>query len=114
MLTSRNNHFVLDPGKPLLDVAARLGWKKAPDIVFDSPPPEGLEDAAVLMRNHPFVVAVSERFFGEAFTKLAMRGRQCDRCEIVTHRVNRVVGDRRVGLARNISERESVVERPKT
>ncbi len=66
-LTPRNSHFVLEPGKPLADVAGRLGWKKPPDIVFDSPPPEGLEDAAVLMRNHPFVVAVSERVFGEAF-----------------------------------------------
>ena len=66
-LTPRNSHFVLDSGKPLLEVAARLGWKKPPDIVFDSPPPEGLEDAVVLIRNHPFVVALSEKVFGEAF-----------------------------------------------
>lgn len=66
-VTPRNSHFVLDSGKPLLEVAARLGWKKPPDIVFDSPPPEGLEDAVVLIRNHPFVVAVSEKVFGEAF-----------------------------------------------
>ncbi len=66
-LTPRNRHLVLDPGKPLSEVASRLGWKKPPDIVFDSPPPEGLEDAVVLIRNHPFVVALSERVFGEAF-----------------------------------------------
>lgn len=66
-LTARNSHFVLDPGKRLEDVASRLGWKKPPEVVFDSPPPEGLEDAAVLIRNHPFVVALSERVFGEAF-----------------------------------------------
>src|SRR5262249_33516197 len=60
ILPARNSHFVLDPGKPLTDVAARLGWKKPPDVVFDSPPPQGLEDATVLMRNHPLVVAVSE------------------------------------------------------
>lgn len=66
-LTPRNNHFVLDPSKPLSEVAVRLGWKKPPEIVFDSPPPEGLDDAVALVRNHPFVVALSERVFGEAF-----------------------------------------------
>lgn len=66
-VTPRNNHFVLDPGKRLGDVAGRLGWKKPPDVVFDSPPPEGLGGAAVLIRNHPFVVALSERVVGEAF-----------------------------------------------
>lgn len=66
-LTARNSHFVLDAGKRLEEVATRLGWKKPPEVVFDSPPPEGLEDAAVLIRNHPFVVALSERVFGEAF-----------------------------------------------
>jgi superfamily II DNA or RNA helicase len=66
-LTPRNAHFVLDPGKPLADVANRLGWKKSPDVLFDGPPPEQLKDAVVLIRNHPFVVALSERVFGEAF-----------------------------------------------
>jgi len=66
-LTPRNAHFVLDPGKPLSEVATRLGWKKSPDVVFDGPPPEQLKDAVVLIRNHPFVVALSERVFGEAF-----------------------------------------------
>ena len=66
-LTPRNSHFVLDPGKSLSEVAVRLGWKKPPDVVFDSPPPQGLEDAVVLIRNHPFVVALSEKVVGEAF-----------------------------------------------
>ena len=66
-LTPRNKHFVLDPGKPLSEVAARLGWKKPHDVIFDSPPPQGLEDAVVLIRNHPFVVALSEKVVGEAF-----------------------------------------------
>jgi hypothetical protein len=66
-LTPRNAHYVLDPGKPLSDVATRLGWKKSPDVVFDGPPPEQLRDAVVIIRNHPFVVALSERVFGEAF-----------------------------------------------
>jgi superfamily II DNA or RNA helicase len=66
-LTPRNAHFLLDPGRPLSDVATRLGWKKSPDVVFDGPPPEQLKDAVVLIRNHPFVVALSERVFGEAF-----------------------------------------------
>jgi superfamily II DNA or RNA helicase len=66
-LTPRNAHFLLDPAKPLSDVASRLGWKKSPDVVFDGPPPEQLKDAVVLIRNHPFVVALSERVFGEAF-----------------------------------------------
>jgi len=49
------------------EVTSRLGWKKPPEVVFDGPPPQGLEDAVVLIRNHPFVVAVSEKVFGEAF-----------------------------------------------
>ena len=36
-------------------------------MVFDSPPPAGLENAVVLIRNHPFVVGLSERVVGEAF-----------------------------------------------
>jgi len=66
-LTPRNAHFVLDSGKSLSDVTSRLGWKKSPDVLFDGPPPEQLKDAVVLIRNHPFVVALSERVFGEAF-----------------------------------------------
>ena len=66
-LTPRNAHFVLDPSKPLSEVTSRLGWKKPPEVVFDGPPPQGLEDAVVLIRNHPFVVALSEKVFGEAF-----------------------------------------------
>lgn len=66
-LTPRNNHFILDPSDGLRDVAERLGWKKPAKVVFDSPPPEGLDDAVVLIRNHPFVVAVSDRILGEAF-----------------------------------------------
>jgi hypothetical protein len=66
-LTPRNSHFVLDPSKPLSEVTSRLGWKKPPEVVFDGPPPQGLEDAVVLIRNHPFVVALSEKVFGEAF-----------------------------------------------
>jgi superfamily II DNA or RNA helicase len=66
-LTPRNSHFVLDAGNPLSGIATRLGWKKPPDVVFDSPPPAGLENAVVLIRNHPFVVALSERVVGEAF-----------------------------------------------
>jgi superfamily II DNA or RNA helicase len=66
-LTPRNSHFVLDPSKPFSEVAARLGWKKPPDVVFDSPPPAGLENAVVLIRNHPFVMGLSERVVGEAF-----------------------------------------------
>jgi hypothetical protein len=67
MLTPRNAHFVLDPSKPFSEVTSRLGWKKPPEVVFDGPPPQGLEDAVVLIRNHPFVVALSEKVFGEAF-----------------------------------------------
>jgi len=36
-------------------------------VVFDSPPAVGLENAVVLIRNHPFVVALSEKVVGEAF-----------------------------------------------
>lgn len=66
-LTPRNSHFVLDPSKPLSEVATRLGWKKPSEVIFDSPPPQGLENAVILIRNHPLVVALSERVFGEAF-----------------------------------------------
>jgi superfamily II DNA or RNA helicase len=63
----KNGHFVLDLANLPEHVAERLGWKKPQKVVFDSPPPKGLEDAVVLVRNHPLVVALCDRILGDAF-----------------------------------------------
>ena len=63
----KNGHYVLDLANLPQHVPERLGWKKPQKVVFDSPPPKGLEDAVVLVRNHPLVVALCDRILGDAF-----------------------------------------------
>jgi superfamily II DNA or RNA helicase len=63
----KNGHYVLDPARLREGLGERLGWKKPQKVVFDSPPPKGLEDAVVLVRNHPLVVALCDRILGDAF-----------------------------------------------
>ncbi len=63
----KNGHYILDLARLPEHVSERLGWKKPQKVVFDSPPPKGLEDAVVLVRNHPLVVALCDRILGDAF-----------------------------------------------
>src|SRR5271157_639692 len=67
-LKARNGHFVIDPANLKPELRDRLRWKKPVNAVFDSPPPKGMEDAEVIVRNHPLVVALAEKILGGAFS----------------------------------------------
>jgi superfamily II DNA or RNA helicase len=66
-LQSKQNYYVLDISALDPAIRDRLKWQKPQKVIFDSPAPEGLEDAIVIGRNHPLVVALSEKIMGEAF-----------------------------------------------
>ena len=63
----RDRHFVLDPAGLPQEIRERLGWKKPVKVVFASPPPDHIENAIVLGRNHPLVAFLSDRILGKAF-----------------------------------------------
>jgi len=63
----RKDHYVIDVTGLDSAIRERVKWKKPQKVVFDSPPPEGVEDAEVIGRNHPLVIGLSERIVGEAF-----------------------------------------------
>jgi hypothetical protein len=67
-IKARNGHFVIDPSNLKPELRERLRWKKPVNAVFDSPPPKGMEDAEVIVRNHPLVVALAEKILGGAFS----------------------------------------------
>jgi hypothetical protein len=64
----RNGYCRLDPARLPDGLKERLNWKKPRPIVFESPPPKGLEDAEVVDRNHPLIEAISERIISQAFS----------------------------------------------
>ena len=66
-MEKRDHYYLLDPSGLPLEIRERLGWKKAVKVVFVSPPPEGVENAIVLGRNHTLVAFLAERIFGRAF-----------------------------------------------
>jgi Helicase conserved C-terminal domain len=67
-LTHRKDHVVLTLGENLRPMADQLGWKKEQHIVFDSQQPLLKEQTEVVLRNHPLVLAVSNRILSEAFS----------------------------------------------
>lgn len=66
-MEKRDHYYLLDPIGLPLEIRERLGWKKAVKVVFVSPPPEDVENAVVLGRNHSLVAFLAERIFGRAF-----------------------------------------------
>jgi superfamily II DNA or RNA helicase len=86
-LKRKNGSFLLDCTR-LEDIACRLGWKKPQEVIFDGvPPADGVQ---VIGRNHPLVVALSDRILGEAFA--GKPGSKFARCgAIYTTAVNRRV-----------------------
>ena len=66
-MEKRDHYYLLDPSGLPLEIRERLGWKKAVKVVFVSPPPEDVENAIVLGRNHSLVAFLAERIFGRAF-----------------------------------------------
>jgi superfamily II DNA or RNA helicase len=65
--TDRGSYVLIDPRELRDEVKHKLGWQKPVKAVFDSPPPQDVENAVVLGRNHPFVAYLSERILGRAF-----------------------------------------------
>jgi superfamily II DNA or RNA helicase len=66
-MEKRQKHYLLDPAGLPPEIRDRLGWKKPVKVVFVSPPPEEVENAVVLGRNHPLVAFLAGRIFGRAF-----------------------------------------------
>jgi superfamily II DNA or RNA helicase len=80
-LRQRNGCIVLELAGPLEGLKDRLGWRKPRPIVFGSPLPRGIEDAEVIDRNHPLIIALSDRILGEAFSpKQDPQARKFARC----------------------------------
>jgi len=63
----RGSYVLIDPRDLRDEVKQKLGWQKPVKAVFDSPPPQDIENAEVLGRNHPFVAYLSEQILGRAF-----------------------------------------------
>jgi len=63
----RDRYYLLDPSGLPPEIRERLAWKKPVKVVFISPPPEEVENAVVLGRNHPLVAFLAERILGRAF-----------------------------------------------
>jgi superfamily II DNA or RNA helicase len=66
-LVSKDGYDLIDPAEFPDWLRHRLPWKKPQKLIFDTPPPPKLEDAVWVGRNHPLVVALSDRVLGEAF-----------------------------------------------
>ena len=68
-LTDRGRYFSLDPESVRLELRQKLAWNKPVKVVFDSPPPQDLDDALVLGRNHPLVAHLSDQILGRALQR---------------------------------------------
>lgn len=66
-LHSKDGYDLLDPTQLPKRLQPHVSWKKPQKLIFETPPPPKLEDAIWVGRNHPLVVALSERILGEAF-----------------------------------------------
>lgn len=69
--TKPDGHYRLDPARLQPDIRERLRWKSPVKIVFESPAPRGLEDAEIVVRNHPLIVALGDKVLGEVFKSKA-------------------------------------------
>jgi superfamily II DNA or RNA helicase len=65
-VTARAKYWLLDPTKLPEELKLKLGWQKPVKIVFDSPPPQEVDNAVVLGRNHAFVAYLSDLVLGRA------------------------------------------------
>jgi superfamily II DNA or RNA helicase len=69
-LEKRDLYYLLDPAGLPQEIRERLGWKKPVKVVFTSPPPDDIENAVVLGRNHLLVAFLADRILGRAFLPL--------------------------------------------
>lgn len=68
-ITDHGRYHVLETTKLRPELLQRLNWTKREKVrvVFDSPPPQDVENAVVLGRNHPFVANLCDQILGLAF-----------------------------------------------
>lgn len=65
-ITPRTKYWLLDPTNVREDLRTKLDWQKPVKVVFDSPPPQDVENAVVLGRNHGLVAYLSDLVLGRA------------------------------------------------
>ena len=66
-VSSKGKYYLLDVGPLPEELRQKLGWQKPIKMVFDSPPPQDVENAVVIGRNHLLTVHLSEKITGMAF-----------------------------------------------
>jgi ERCC4-related helicase len=66
-VTPKEKYSLLDIAPLPEELRQRLGWLKPIKMVFDSPPPQDVENAVVIGRNHLLTIHLSEKITGMAF-----------------------------------------------
>ena len=66
-VTPKGKYYLLDVSPLPEELRQKLGWQKPIKMVFDSPPPQDVENAVVIGRNHLLTVHLSEKTTGMAF-----------------------------------------------
>jgi ERCC4-related helicase len=66
-VTPKDKYYLLDVSHLPEELRQKLGWQKPIKMVFDSPPPQDVENAVVIGRNHLLTVHLSEKTTGMAF-----------------------------------------------
>jgi len=66
-LVSKEGYDLLNPDDLPDWLRSRVPWKTKQKLIFQSPPPPGLEDAVWIGRNHPLIAGLCERIMSEAF-----------------------------------------------
>jgi superfamily II DNA or RNA helicase len=77
-ITLRAKYWLLDAAKLPEELKLKLGWQKPIRVVFDSPPPQDVDNAVVLGRNHLFVAYLSDLILGRALGP--QNGQESYRC----------------------------------
>jgi len=66
-IANKGSYSLLDVSPLPEELRQKLGWQKPVKIVFDSPPPQDVENAVFVGRNHLFTLHLSEKITGMAF-----------------------------------------------
>jgi superfamily II DNA or RNA helicase len=66
-ITNKGSHSLLDVTQLPEELRQKLNWQKPIKTVFDSPPPQDVNNAVFIGRNHLFTLHLSEKITGMAF-----------------------------------------------
>jgi superfamily II DNA or RNA helicase len=66
-IANKENYSLLDVSQLPEELRQKLNWQKPVKIIFDSPPPQDVENAVFIGRNHLFTLHLSEKITGMAF-----------------------------------------------